>query len=122
MIELTLPVPPSGNRYWRHVGPRVVRAEEARRYIADVSSRCAVARIKPIAGNVAVSVIWYRAKRVGDLDNRLKVLLDALSGHAYRDDAKVVRLFAEMRDTEPCNPRVEIAIMSAEEKPRGVGA
>lgn len=127
MIHLTLPVPPSGNRYWHLVRSRAGRTHhahtaEARRYLAEVRNRCMIARVRPISGDVEVSVVWWRAKRTGDLDNRLKVLLDSLGGHAYADDAKVRRITAEMRDDDPCGARVEVVIVPfGEIERRGVG-
>ena len=33
-LHLTMPEPPSANRYWRHVGTKVLLAKEAREYRA----------------------------------------------------------------------------------------
>jgi Holliday junction resolvase RusA-like endonuclease len=43
------------------------------------------------------------------LDNRLKVLLDALNGIAYNDDADIVELHAYRLDDKH-DPRVELKI------------
>jgi Holliday junction resolvase RusA-like endonuclease len=57
-----------------------------------------------------VSVIWYRAKRQGDVDNRLKPLLDALKDVAFGDDASVARLAIERIDSPEVRPCMVVAI------------
>lgn len=91
-----LPYPPSGNRYWRHVGTRVVLSREARVYRAQVA-RLLVGCV-PLEGDVGVEVLIYRPSRRGDLDNTLKVLLDAVQGFAYRNDSQVTCLRAQRFD------------------------
>ena len=58
---------------------------------------------------MVASVVVYRARRAGDLDNSLKVLLDALNGIAFEDDSQVVEIHAR-REEDPANPRVEVQI------------
>jgi len=106
----TLPEPPSANRYWRHVGARVLLSREARKYrktVADLlpgqSPEC------PPGSLVEVSIAWYRGRKSGDLDNRIKQLLDALKGIAYADDAEIGRLSAERFD-DKANPRAVVTI------------
>ena len=111
MIRLSLPEPPSSNRYWRRAGLHLHRSTEATRYIAEVKARVAFAGITQIRGAVEVRFVWYRKKRSGDLDNRVKVTLDALQHGAFGDDGKVRRLICEMSDDEPTRPRVEVVIL-----------
>lgn len=77
-ITLHLPEPPSANRYWRHVGARVLLSREARAYRDAVANAALLARVRPLPAGVpcAVTLRWFRARRAGDLDNRLKQLLD----------------------------------------------
>lgn len=95
-MAMELPEPPSANRYWRSYRGRVVVSTEARAYKAGVWSRAVLARHRPFAKDVPVSVTlhWHRAKRMGDLDNRIKVTLDALRGVLYDDDKQVVAIHA----------------------------
>ncbi len=106
---LVLPYPPSGNRYWRHVGPRVLVSAEARAYRAKVGWICAGKKLRPLDGPVVVSVAVYRPAKRGDLDNVLKILLDSLRGYLYRDDAQAVELHA-IRYEDKVNPRVEVRV------------
>lgn len=110
-IRLTLDMPPSANRYWRS-NPRggVYVSEEARTYKADVAVMAHAQGLRDaLAGDVAVTVRVFRAQRSGDLDNRLKVLLDALRGVAYGDDKQVIEIHA-FRFEDKANPRVEVEI------------
>lgn len=111
MIRLSLPEPPSANRYWRRAGLHLHRSTEADRYIEQVKFRVRLAGVRQITGAVELRFVWYRKKRVGDLSNRIKVLEDALQWGAFADDGKVRRLICEMSDDEPGNPRVEVLVI-----------
>lgn len=124
-VTLHLPEPPSGNRYWRHVGARVLLSAEARAYRQAVANAALLSRVRPLAADVpcAVTLRWYRGRRAGDLDNRVKQLLDSLCGVAYADDRQVVELHAYRAD-DPRRPRVEVTVGPVEttwtpEKDRG---
>ena len=105
MIRLILPYPVSANRYWRIAQNRVYHSKEAlgyRRDVALIALRCGYA--KPYCGDVEVRVALcpvLTAKGVAsktrlDLDNCLKVALDALQGIAFSNDKQVVKLLAEI--------------------------
>src|SRR3954451_4835420 len=114
MVEpLALPWPPSSNRYWRSVpGRGVLLSAEARRYKEDAGKEVLAAGVRPGDGPVALTVTLYRPAKRGDLENRLKVLLDALNVIAYRDDSQVVELHAYRLDDKD-HPRVEVQIIRA---------
>jgi Holliday junction resolvase RusA-like endonuclease len=67
---------------------------------------------KPLSGDVALSIIWYRGAKRGDLDNRLKVVLDSLSGVAYVDDRQIVQLTAT-REDRPRRPGLYVEVRAA---------
>jgi Holliday junction resolvase RusA-like endonuclease len=46
--------------------------------------------------DVRLEVTWHRRHRLGDLDNRLKGLLDALEGLLYEDDKQIVEIVARV--------------------------
>lgn len=110
-ILLTLPEPPSANDYYRIAGSRIYRTKAAKDYVADVKTRMSIARVKAIQGTVDLRFFWYRPARIGDLDNRNKILLDALKHGAFGDDAKVRRLMCEISDDQPRRARVEIQVI-----------
>lgn len=109
-VRLRLDMPPSANRYWRTGSGHVYVSDEALDYKNDVAITARQQGVrKPFTGDVAVTVYVYRKQRSGDLDNRLKVLLDALKGIAFEDDKQVVEIHAFRRD-DKADPRVEVQI------------
>lgn len=109
MTSITLPYPPSSNRYWRvnrHTG-RPYRSAEATAYIEAVGWACvAQGCTEPTQETVALHLQFaHAAGRRIDLSNGIKVLEDALQGYAYADDKQVVHLEAELvllpRKAEP---------------------
>lgn len=108
-MKITLPYPPSANRYWRNYRGRMVTSAEARAYKDEVGWLAKQAGIEHLDGSVVLYVDIYRPRRSGDLDNWLKVLLDALQGVAYEDDTEVVELHARRLDDRN-DPRVEVEV------------
>lgn len=66
----------------------------------------------PLDGPVVLTCRWYRSRRSGDLDNRLKVLIDALRGYAYVDDKQIIEIHAYRYD-HPKNGTVVVTIEPA---------
>lgn len=92
-IILCLPYPPSVNGYWRHVtkGPlagRSLISERGRSYRKQVEQIFLVDRIGSVgAQRVAVDIeARMPDRRVRDLDNITKALLDALTHAKFWDD------------------------------------
>lgn len=113
VIALTLPVPPSVNTNWKpNNRGGMYKSDEAKQYQQEVSILARQAGIFAIPfadGEIKVTVRWYRARQSGDLDNRLKVLWDALNGVLWTDDAQVGVIHAE-RYEDARNPRIEIEV------------
>ena len=109
MTRFELDYPPSVNRYWRSVGGRVLVSREGRAYRDRQGYRALEQRVRPQAGPLVVSIWAYRPRRVGDLDNTAKAVLDALKGVAWADDSQIVELHLHRRD-DKARPRVEIEV------------
>lgn len=109
MIRLTLPTPPSANRYWRTYRNRVTISDEAKTYKTAVGWMARTAIDEPLTGDVSITLRWFRQAKRGDLDNRTKVMLDALNGIAYSDDSQVAEIHAYRYDDKD-NPRMEVEI------------
>lgn len=105
------PLPPSANRYWRHYRGRVVVSDEAKQYKQMLAMLAKVDQVTPLTGPVVLTVAVYRERKAGDLDNRLKVLLDALQGTFYENDSQIRELHATLHDDKQ-DPRVEVAVAS----------
>lgn len=112
MPTFDLPWPPSVNTYWRKWKNRMVISGEGRAFRASTLElmyfQCV---IKELTGRLAVTIDAYPPdKRVRDLDNILKSLLDAMQ-HAglYKDDSQIDRLTIERREIEkPGKVRVNV--------------
>jgi hypothetical protein len=73
----------------------------------------------PLTGEVAVTVHIYRPRKTGDLDNRLKALLDSLTGCIWRDDKQVVEMHVYRRDDRD-NPRAVVTVREVAPAPMTV--
>lgn len=118
MTLLVLPTPPSSNRYWRtrvartRAGRTYVqtyKSPEARAYQLAVANRALVAGLRPLSGDLALVIRWYRARRAGDTSNRIKLIEDALQGVLFENDRQIKRVVAE-RFEDRLNPRVEVDV------------
>jgi crossover junction endodeoxyribonuclease RusA len=116
-IRLTLPYPPSANRYWRtrvagggkKAFVQTYPSEDAKAFKQAVAAICAAAQVRPLVGDVTLAIDLYRPQRTGDVSNRVKVLEDALIGFAFADDAQV-RAVDIQRDDDKHTPRAEVEV------------
>lgn len=116
-INITLPIPPSSNRYWRTVAyiSKKTRKPVASTYVSDEATKYKREVAKrhgdrtPVVSQIAITLHVFRERRSGDLDNKIKVLLDSLQGIAYVDDNQIVAIHA-FRFEDKGNPRVEVEI------------
>lgn len=105
-LKLRLPEPPSSNRWWRMVTvggqARMLLSREAREYKALVSKALTALGITPApeSATISVTIDWWRSQRRGDLDKRVGVVLDALQGTAYVNDAQITHLEAFRHDSK----------------------
>lgn len=92
MVKLTLPWPPSVNRYWRRRGHRYFISNEGQDFRETVGLICmGLAGSFKINERLCVKIDAYPPdKRRRDLDNILKALFDSLQ-HAlvYEDDNQI---------------------------------
>lgn len=105
IISLILPEAPSANAYWRRHGNIIHVSAEAKAYKEAVSMLASRYRngseVAFPSGDLSVTVLWHRSAKRGDLDNRLKVCLDALKDVVFRDDKQITRILAERCDSHP---------------------
>jgi crossover junction endodeoxyribonuclease RusA len=109
VLEFTLPYPPTANTYWRNVNGRMVTSAAARAYKEEVGWTIKTKVKDPLPGDVYVKVKIFRPRKIGDLDNSLKILLDSLKGLIYLDDDQIVEIRASRFD-DKTNPRAEITV------------
>lgn len=118
-----LPYPPSANAYWRSKTvfnkktkrfiPLIHRSHEADDYRGMVDT---LGKINGWTANPSYPVaIWidvYRPKKIGDLDNTMKVMFDALKGRAFVDDDQIVEVTARRHDDKE-HPRAVVRVAEA---------
>jgi len=118
-VILVLPYPVSANRYWRTiVAKKQLRAitfvsDEAKSYKAQCAWLAKAAGFRvPLNGAIELRISLVPKNRVCmDLDNALKVTIDALKGVVYADDAQVYRIVAQRADPDPAGARLEIEVL-----------
>ena len=110
MLKLDLPLPPSTNAIWRSLGKRVVRSRRYREWLDEADALTLFTRAKHsrIDGAFEVEIVLDASRRAGDLDNRLKPILDYLQRLGIvQDDALCQRLTASWGTAEHgCRVRV----------------
>lgn len=116
-IELVLPEPPSVNRIWKRKrnGGVYLAPSVAKFYVAaKVAALSAKAYGVPFGTDpVKVTMKWYRSAKRGDLDNRTKIVGDALNGVVWADDKQIVEWHLYRYDA-PKKGRVELTIEEAQ--------
>ena len=108
-LKVILPYPPSANRYWRVYKGMTVVSSEATAYKREVKKLAKLAALSPLRGDVALTLDVYRPRATGDLDNRIKVLVDSLNGIAWADDEQIVQIHAYRHEGRGAG-RVEVTI------------
>ena len=104
MTTITLPYPPSANRYLRHTARGTYRTAEADRYCAAVQQIAADAVAGKHKGRVALLAKLHPKRTMAgkaskarlDLDNCIKVACDALQGVLYDNDRQIERISIEI--------------------------
>jgi Holliday junction resolvase RusA-like endonuclease len=63
-------------------------------------------------GPLVMTIDAYRKRHRGDVDNILKLSLDALNHIAYEDDSQIVSITVNIHD-DASDPRLEITLREA---------
>ena len=87
----------------------MVKSDEARQYVQLVGLVARSKGYRPQEGDVKITLDFYRPRKAGDLDNRIKIVLDGLQGSAFINDSQIVEIVAR-RHEDPARPRVETQI------------
>lgn len=103
MLNLTLPYPPSVNTYWGFKGSQRFLTKRAKEFKAEVEAAFILSEHPGMGDDRINLVIFLHApdKRVRDIDNIAKPLLDALTqAGVFNDDGQVDRLLIVRRETK----------------------
>lgn len=103
-----LPVPERTNAIWRSWKGRTLVSAKHRQDKLAAPQRFGRGALQ--TGDVRVSMTWWRARRSGDVDGRIKAALDLLRGIAYDDDAQVADLRIVRKDDAAQPARLEVHV------------
>ncbi len=113
LVRLTLPWPPSVNRYWRHDRGRTHISAAGRRYRADVWAIVAERGTNGLPFRDPVRVV-IRAhppdRRRRDVDNLGKAVLDALEFAGVVEDDHQVKDLRIVREEPVRGGRIEVEV------------
>ena len=112
-IKLILPYPPSVNNLYAHFRGRRIISLKGKKFKSDIAILAKRQGAKLLFGDLSVTFRVFRPKRIGDLDNRLKISQDALKGICFEDDRQIIEIHA-FRFDDKLNPRIEIDIKTLE--------
>lgn len=96
-IVIIAPLPQSVNRMYQRSGRKVRKSDTAKAYQYLLGYAFNLSPVQMIGGLIEMSVTWYFKTMRSDIDNRVKLLMDALEGHAYKNDNQIVRLCINKR-------------------------
>ena len=93
-LFLTIPFPPSINSYWGFSGHRRFLNKKATQFKRDVAEQVSLTPVRFGDQRLFITILLYeRDKRVRDIDNICKPLLDSLvQAGLFNDDSQVDRL------------------------------
>lgn len=111
-MTLTLPYPPSAN-HRRNAQGRTHVSTSAKEYKKSVQTLCLLHRVEPLHGRLKVTIHLWRPRKAGVLNNRIKILIDALQGAAYTNGKQIVELHTYRHDDKR-NPRADVEIFERE--------
>lgn len=113
MLEVTLPLPPSLNHQYHRLHGRVVLTGQARTYRDEAAwlVRAAADRQPGVASRLRVIVRFrFGDRRRRDLDNPLKLLLDAVCTGLGVDDSQIDELHV-YRGYDLTSPGVMVRVL-----------
>jgi crossover junction endodeoxyribonuclease RusA len=106
-LKLIFPYPPSVNNLYATFRGRRITSATGRKFKSDIAVLARRQGARLLAGDLSVTFRVFRPKRIGDLDNRLKISQDALKGICFADDKQIIEIHA-FRFDDKTNPRIEI--------------
>lgn len=108
-LHLTFDYPPSSNRYWTLARGRLIVSAKAKAYKRSIANTYFGRDL--FEDLLSIQITVYRPQKRGDLDNTLKVLLDAMNGVIWKDDSQIVEIHL-IRHEDKHHPRAEVIVTS----------
>jgi Holliday junction resolvase RusA-like endonuclease len=91
LLSFLFDIPPSTNSIYNYGRGRIYHSKKYKEYKANLQKLLLSFKKKMVKNNksVALSILVAQPRRTGDIDNRLKSLLDTLQGFIYENDKQV---------------------------------
>lgn len=128
MLELNTPLPPTINHYYKQAKGRTYISADGQSYRETVGwylrqKGCHPDAPRYVSERLQVHIKLYQSdRRRWDIDNRVKVLCDALQhGGAYKNDAQIDVLLVERLKAEVSSCTVIIDVCDNGQNLTGVG-
>lgn len=97
--------------------PAPIRSKEAVAWIKSAVEQLSKQRTRCYEGPVDVSIMVYRVRNAGDVDNFIKGVLDAMvKALVLRDDSQVISVCAT-KFTDPKDPRILVGVTARPHTP-----
>jgi crossover junction endodeoxyribonuclease RusA len=116
-VNLELPWPPSVNDYWkpRVPGPGMYMTKAGKRYRRDaiLMIRSQLGPPAPLAGELAVVLQLTPPRNIGDIDNVIKPVFDALEAAlVFSNDRQIKRLEVDLLEAaKPGYVRLAVSVI-----------
>ena len=127
--SVLLPMPPSVNHLYATVRGRRVLSKEGRNYKSAIGLSISVdmsrkrLTIPSKTAQIGIAALFtFDNNRRTDLDNRLKALLDCLTGLVYPDDSQVAAILTTKRIDKTAVASVIMRVYVVNAKPTPSGA
>jgi len=90
-LKLILPYPPSINSLYATFRGRRIVSAKGKKFKSDVALLAKLQGARVLENELCVTFRLFRLKRIGDLDNWLKITQDALKGICFEDDKQITK-------------------------------
>lgn len=114
-VSFTAPYPPTTNLIYRMMRGHMRLTEIGRNYKSIVASQAAYSSVALLPyfqadTLVGVSLNVYRPRKIGDIDNVVKLILDGMQDVVFPNDKQIIELHIYRHDDKD-NPRVEVEVI-----------
>jgi len=113
MGTITLPYPPSVNHMYVHTARGVYMSDTGKAFKWEALAQVPFDTPRfALELQLAVVINIYRPRKSGDIDNRVKIVLDSMNDRLWVDDSQICELHIYRHDDKH-NPRIELEVRIA---------
>lgn len=114
-VSFIVPYPPTTNLIYRMMRGHMRLTEVGRNYKSLVASQAAYSSVALLPYFLADTLVGvtlnvYRPRKIGDIDNVVKLILDGMQDVVFPNDKQIIELHIYRHDDKD-NPRVEVEVI-----------